>query len=140
MAEVAGLVLGAIPLIISILNHKDEVSEYTLAFFRWQKAKSLMTRQLALCQVDFEINMRLLLKNTVSTEKHFGMIENPQHSSWTDGEFLQKIEGKLGKSYALLISILRDIEGSMLWIVSSLEIADQDEVRQSSCQTSVEMS
>jgi hypothetical protein len=130
MAEVTGLVLGAMPLIISVLKHHDELSEYTLAFFRWQKAKSLMTRQLALCQVDFELNMRLLLKDAVSPEKHFEMIENPQHVSWKDGEFLQKIEQKLGKSYALLISILRDIEGTMVWITSSLDIAGSDEVRQ----------
>ncbi|KAF5649489.1 uncharacterized protein FTJAE_926 [Fusarium tjaetaba] len=130
MAEVAGLVLGVLPIIISVLNHKDEVSEYTLAFFRWQKAKALMTRQLALCQVDFDINMRLLLKNTVSPEKHCNMIEDPQHDSWTDSEFLQKVEEKLGKFYAVLISILRDIEGSMIWIVSSLDIAGQDELAQ----------
>ncbi|KAF5568279.1 hypothetical protein FNAPI_270 [Fusarium napiforme] len=130
MAEVAGLVLGVLPIIISVLNHKDEVSEYTLAFFRWQKAKALMTRQLALCQVDFDINMRLLLKNTVSPEKHCNMIEDPQHDSWTDSEFLQKVEEKLGKFYAVLISILRDIEGSMIWIVSSLDIAGRDELAQ----------
>ncbi|KAH7260971.1 uncharacterized protein BKA55DRAFT_686548 [Fusarium redolens] len=130
MAEVAGLVLGEMPLIISVLKHHDELSEYTLAFFRWQKAKSLMTRQLALCQVDFELNMRLLLKAAVSPEKHFEMIENPQHVSWKDGEFLQKIEQKLGKSYALLISILRDIEGTMVWIASSLDIAGSYELAQ----------
>ncbi|KAF5592111.1 hypothetical protein FPCIR_5802 [Fusarium pseudocircinatum] len=56
------------------------------------------------------------------------MIESPQHSSWTDSEFLQKIEEKLGKSYAVLISILRDIEGSLIWIVSSLDVAGRDEL------------
>ncbi|KAF4948908.1 hypothetical protein FGADI_9192 [Fusarium gaditjirri] len=130
MAEVAGLVLGAIPLILSSLKHQDELSEYTLAFFRWRKAKSLMIRQLALCQVDFELNMRLLLKNAVSPEKHFQMIENPQDGSWNDGEFLKNIEQKLGKSYSILISILRDIENSMVWIVSSLDIAGPDELAQ----------
>ncbi|KAF5687283.1 hypothetical protein FCIRC_2412 [Fusarium circinatum] len=58
--------------------------------------------------------MRLLLKNA--------------YGSWTDGKFLQKIEQKLGKCYAVLISILRDIEGSMIWIASSLDIAGQYEL------------
>ncbi|KAF5711071.1 hypothetical protein FMUND_9221 [Fusarium mundagurra] len=67
--------------------------------------------------------MQLLLKDAAKPQAQLEMIENPRHVMWKDGRFLQRLEQKLGKAYALLISMLREIESIIISIASSLDMA-----------------
>ena len=44
--EIAGLVLGALPLVISALEHYEGALDSTYAFFRWRGELSVAIRKL----------------------------------------------------------------------------------------------
>jgi hypothetical protein len=54
MAEIAGLVLGAVPLLISALEHYEDFVEPTVAFFKWKGQLSQATRRLQMGHTVYE--------------------------------------------------------------------------------------
>lgn len=129
MAEIAGLVLGAIPLLISALEHYEDLVEPTVVFFRWRGQLSKAIRRLLMGHTEYEQNMRLLLKRAVSDEKLADMINHPYSDLWKDKKVVEDLQSKLGNAYLSSMSTVREIAEIMVSIAASLNIDGSDEVR-----------
>jgi hypothetical protein len=130
MAEIAGLVLGAIPLLISALEHYEDFVEPTVAFFRWKGQLSKVTRRLLMGHTEYEQNMRLLLKQVVCNEDLAKMIEDPHSDLWKDDDIVKGLQSKLGHAYLSSMSTVQEIAEIMVSIAASLNIDGSDKVRQ----------
>lgn len=128
MAEIAGLVLGAVPLIISALEHYEDLVEPTVAFIQWRGELSKVTRTLLLEYTTYEQNIRVLLKQVVSDRKLNTMINNPQSDLWKTDELADALRLRLGTAYQPSLDIVKEIEMIMVEIAGSLKIEGAEEV------------
>ncbi|KAJ3540646.1 hypothetical protein NM208_g1556 [Fusarium decemcellulare] len=122
MAEVAGIVLGTIPLIISALEHYDDMIEPLVAFVHWKGQLSGLTRRLRNCQVFYDMNIRLLLKQSVNDQDINNMIEDPRSNLWRDSALVDDLQFKLGTAYQQCMDIIQQIESVMINIATFLNI------------------
>src|SRR5436190_6574526 len=97
--ETAGLVLGAIPLLIAALEHYEGSIEPTVAFLRWRGELSTGIRKLYLGCATYDQSIRLLLKQIASMEKLSEMMDNPRSCLWKDGSLARQLQEKLGSAY-----------------------------------------
>ena len=128
MAEIAGIVLGAVPLLISALEHYEDFVEPTVAFFRWKGQLSMVTRRLLMGHTAYEQNMRLLLKQAVSNEDFADMIDNPQSDLWKTNALVQDLQSQLGHAYPSSMSTIQEIADIMVCIAANLNIEGSDMV------------
>ncbi|KAJ4129020.1 hypothetical protein NW768_007549 [Fusarium equiseti] len=107
--EIAGIVLGAIPLLISALEHyADGLS--TLQ--RWRKHKreiNSLIRNLETERIKLENVCEKLLLNLVPHSQIEDLISNPMGDRWTDKEIQEKIQFRLGKGFNVFESTVIDL-------------------------------
>ncbi|KAF5005061.1 hypothetical protein FDECE_8477 [Fusarium decemcellulare] len=122
MAEIAGLVLGAIPLLISALEHYEDVVEPAVAFLHWRGQLSTMTRRLQMGHTAYDQNMRLLLKYAANDQDIEYMIEDPQSPLWKEPSLVDELQSRLGRAYAPSITTIQEIADIMIYIAAYLNI------------------
>ncbi|KAI0127544.1 hypothetical protein BJ170DRAFT_683381 [Xylariales sp. AK1849] len=130
MAEIAGLVLGAVPLLISALEHYEDFVEPTVAFFLWKGQLSKVTRRLLMGHTAYEQNMRLLLKQVVSNKDLCNMIDDPCSDLWKNESVVEDLQSKLGHAYLSSKTTIEEIADIMVCIAASLNIDGADKVTQ----------
>ncbi|KAK2049548.1 hypothetical protein LZ31DRAFT_316865 [Colletotrichum somersetense] len=130
MAEIAGLVLGAVPLLISAIEHYEDFVEPTVAFVKWKGQLSKVTRRLLMGHTAYEQNMRLLLKQVVSNEDLVDMISNPQSDDWKSEWLVRDLREKLGSAYQPAFSTIQEIADIMVTVAANLNINGSDKVTQ----------
>ncbi|GKT45905.1 uncharacterized protein ColSpa_06086 [Colletotrichum spaethianum] len=130
MAEIAGLVLGAVPLLISAIEHYEDFVEPTVAFFKWKGQLSKVTRRLLMGHTAYEQNVRLLLKQVVSNEDLVDMINDPQSDDWKSEWLVKDLREKLGNAYQPAFSTIQEIARIMISVAANLNIDGSDKVTQ----------
>ncbi|KAK2053278.1 hypothetical protein LY76DRAFT_629598 [Colletotrichum caudatum] len=130
MAEIAGLVLGAVPLLISAIEHYEDLVEPMVAFVKWKGQLSKVTRRLLMGHTAYEQNMRLLLKQVVSNEDLVDMIGNPQSDDWKSERLVRDLREKLGSAYQPAFSTVQEIADIMVIVAANLNINGSDKVTQ----------
>lgn len=128
--EVAGLVLGAIPLVLSALENYENFLDPTKSFFKYQGELSRATRQLANCYTSYEQSIQILLTPIADPQELQDMMENTGSELWKDNEIDEALQKRLGTSYRACIRTVREIEGAMMSIAKHLNIEGADKVTQ----------
>ncbi|EXF84066.1 hypothetical protein CFIO01_11620 [Colletotrichum fioriniae PJ7] len=128
MAEIAGLVLGAVPLVISALEHYEDIIEPAKAFFHWKGQLSQMVRKLYMEHTLFEMNLELLLRRTVTNDDLLEMVANPQHELWKSKELVADLKRDLGKAYNPSMDTVTEMASIMIAIAANLNITGSDKV------------
>ncbi|KAK1511975.1 hypothetical protein CTAM01_00905 [Colletotrichum tamarilloi] len=122
MAEVAGLVLGAVPLVISALEHYEDIIEPAKAFFQWKGQLSQMIRKLYMEHTLFEMNLELLLRRTVINDDLLEMVADPQNELWKSKELVADLKRDLGKAYNPSMDTVTEMASIMVAIAANLNI------------------
>ncbi len=127
--EVAGLVLGSIPLVISALEHYHDG---LVTIQRWRKHKyerkavirNLMTEQVKMQNVCEKLLIGLVAPSQIET-----MIKDPFGSQWEDVLVARKLKGRLYHSTDVLPTIMSDMRGAITEMMRRLDIDPNDQVR-----------
>ncbi|KAI3530449.1 hypothetical protein CABS03_06260 [Colletotrichum abscissum] len=130
MAEIAGLVLGAIPLVISAYEHRKTLLDSAEAFFHGKKDYDKIVRRLHIEYASYDQNMRLLLIRAVNEEELEQMIKNSQHSLWKSEALTRMLTKELGSAYEPTMGLLEDLGKTLSGIVAKLGISGSDKVKQ----------
>ncbi|KAF6839587.1 hypothetical protein CPLU01_01724 [Colletotrichum plurivorum] len=130
MAEIAGLVLGVVPLVISALEHYEEFVEPAIAFFKWKGQLSQVTRRLLMEHTAYVQNLQLLLKRAVGSNDLAEMIEDTKHRLWSSKGLVEALEDDLGQAYRPSMSTIHEMADIMVAISASLNIQGSDKVTQ----------
>jgi hypothetical protein len=131
--EVAGLVLGSIPLIISALESYNEGLDPVKSFIRWERELPQFIRKLRNQHVHFAQTTRLLLEPITTEFELAEMLSEPSGKLWKDDDMTGKLKDKLQESYHAYQSTITDIERIMKKIASKLDLERATEVRTFLC-------
>lgn len=112
--EIAGLVLGAFPLLIYALESYREGAEVVGDWWRIERAYTKCKQDLRYHQLLFEGNIeRFLLPLVVDDDKLKQLMENPAGIAWEDPELEKKLQQRLPKAYDTFLGVMVDINKLM---------------------------
>jgi hypothetical protein len=108
MAEVAGLILGGFPLVISALEHYRDGFEPLQEWWEFEREFSNFIEDLGTQQVRFENNLEKLLAPFVTSDAQMYLLLNEGHpESWQDARLQREMRDRLGKSYEWYCAVCR---------------------------------
>ncbi|CAF3628609.1 unnamed protein product [Fusarium graminearum] len=108
--EVAGIVLGGIPLVISALEHYKNGVSLIQRYRRYERELQRLIRNLETEQVKLQNVCEKLLDGIVSPSLIDKMVENPGGELWSKQETQKAIRTRLWKSWDVFERTLRDIQ------------------------------
>jgi len=121
--EVAGLVLGSLPLIISALEHYESSLDRALAFFKWKGELDKAMRELWIQHSSYEMTLRSLLVGVVEDGDLEEMLVQPHSPLWKRPEVTDGLQYKLGAAYRVYEYTVLEMGGYMKTLASHLDIA-----------------
>lgn len=112
--EVAGLLLGAFPLLISALEHYRQSEEVLEDWWQIKKEYKKCKNELLLQEMAFENNLeRFLLPLVVGDDEIAALIAEPGGMKWKDPALEDKLKIRLPKSYELFLDTIQDIKSTV---------------------------
>ena len=127
--EIAGLVLGAVPLLISACEHYVEGIDTMKKWWRFEREISNTKRTLIAEQVVLQGTCERLLDGLVSASKLEHLLENAGSEEWKDKDLEKKLKHRLGKAYASFLACLLEMERLVGALSEMLEVSSKAEVR-----------
>jgi hypothetical protein len=125
--EVAGVVLGALPLVISALEHYREGVNTTKRYWRYKKEVDSLILQVKTERGIFINTLEQLLTGIVKTEHMAGFTSEPGGDAWrVVGKLL---ENRLRGAYEIYLDNVRGMETSLEQIMEKLALAPNGRVR-----------
>ena len=112
--EIAGLLLGSFPLLISALEHYRETAEVLEDWWQIKKEYKKCKNEIKVQELAFENNLeRFLLPLVVDDDEIYSLIAEPGGSKWKNQALEDKLRSRLPKSYDLFLDTIKDIRGTM---------------------------
>lgn len=126
--ETAGLVLAAIPLIISALEHYDDFAAPTKAFIHWRRHLRRLMQELYVIRASYDQAIHLLLKPFAGLADQTTMIEDPRSELWIEGDIADNLRDRLGLVYRPFILTVDEVSEILVEIASCLNIPGSHQV------------
>ncbi|KAF2205847.1 hypothetical protein GQ43DRAFT_361554 [Delitschia confertaspora ATCC 74209] len=120
--EIAGVVLGVLPLFIQALEDYNEGLDPVKAFLRWERELPHFIRKLRNQHVHFQQTLRLLLEPIATDSELAEMLAAPAGKLWKEEGMAEKLQDKLQESFQAYQNIITDIERIMKKIASKLDL------------------
>lgn len=112
--ELAGLVLGAFPVLIHALESYREGAEVLKDWWRIQRAYKKCKHDIDYHRTIFEGNIeRLLLPIVASEDELKNLIDNPSSTAWEDSVLEARLQKRLPKSHLIFLDIMEEISRLM---------------------------
>jgi hypothetical protein len=109
--EVAGVVLGAFPLIISGLEHWRDMAKVSGFFWRIRKEYTKCRSDVKYQKIMFQRNMKELLLPMVAEAEINELLNDPGGAKWTNNQTLQdQLEGRLQESYGVYTGVIEHMK------------------------------
>ena len=118
---VAGLFLGVLPLVISAIEHYDDVLRPFVSYRNFTSKAQKIYDELETEKTIFRTECQLLLSTVVEQSTVSRMLDNVDHSSWTDKVVRQRFARKLGPLGAACSSIVLKIKNQLCEIEKKCE-------------------
>ncbi|KAF2012655.1 hypothetical protein BU24DRAFT_411993 [Aaosphaeria arxii CBS 175.79] len=123
--EVAGLVLGALPLVIAAIESYNEGLDPIKSMMRWERQLPQLIRKLRNEHVHFAQTMRQLLEPITDEFELDEMLSEPSGRLWKDHDMAEKLRDKLQESFMAYQATINEIETIMKEIARKLDV-DRD--------------
>ena len=108
--EIAGLVLGAFPVLIEALQKYRAGADMLDDWWRYRTAYLKSEQQLKVAGVFFEGNVeRLLLPIVIDDLERKHLIDNPKAELWTNLDLESRLKNSLPKSYDVVLHTIVSI-------------------------------
>lgn len=111
--EVAGLVVGVIPIVIEILKSYRMTRDRLKAFRNRTQIANEVQLRYRIAATNFSNDCQLLLKGVVDDARELAeMVDNPQHYAWRDSQLEEQFRAFLEPNYTLfenIITLMRDV-------------------------------
>ncbi|KAH9860258.1 hypothetical protein IAQ61_012043 [Plenodomus lingam] len=122
--EVAGLVLGCLPLIIQGIESYNEGLDPIKSFMRWEQQLPQFIRKLRTQHVHYALSIRYLLEPITSEVELDEMLADPGSSQqlWKSKEMALRLQDRLQESYQAYHNTITDIERITKLIASKLDL------------------
>ena len=122
--EIAGLLLGAFPLIISALEHYRQSAEVLEDWWQIKKEYKKCKNEIKVQEMAFENNLqRFLLPLVVDDDEIAELIADPGGMKWKDPALEDKLKNRLPKSYDLFLDTINDIKSTVEGLKEELGVS-----------------
>jgi hypothetical protein len=108
--EVLGLVLGILPLLVSAIEHYEDVLRPIRRYRQFTSKAQRFCDELEAERTVFQAECQLLLGVVVDLDVAKEMLSNPNHPSWRDEVVCTRFSCQLGTLGATCLSIVSKIE------------------------------
>lgn len=108
--EVAGIILGSIPLVISTLEHYKNGISMIQRYKRYERELQRLIRNLATEKAKLQNVCEKLLDGIIPPSRIDDMVENPGGDLWVRDDTQKAIRTRLWKSWNVFEETLRDIQ------------------------------
>ncbi|RYP13602.1 hypothetical protein DL765_006803 [Monosporascus sp. GIB2] len=120
--EIAGLVLGALPLVISALEHYEDGLGTYRAFVKWGDELQKARRELLNQHTSYEMTLMYILQDVVSDTDLAEMMCDAESELWRSEDITMGLTRKLGIAYKPYMLALREMEDVMNTLALHLDI------------------
>jgi hypothetical protein len=129
--EVAGVVLGALPLVISALEHYANGVQTAKRYLRYKSELKSLILQINTERGIFINTLEQLLGGLVRIEHMTEFLSNPGKDAWQDAEVDSKLRGRLRGVYKIYLGNVQGMEQSLKSIMEKLALDAEGKVRDS---------
>ena len=123
--EIAGIVLAALPIIISALEHYESGLDRARSFFKWGDVLEKALRELWIQHSYFELTLRNLLASIASLPQINEMMVDPLSPLWQSQELSEALEEKLGPAHKVYVHLVQEIGTQLKTLSNHLNIEKQ---------------
>ncbi|KAH6622380.1 hypothetical protein C7974DRAFT_415030 [Boeremia exigua] len=128
--EIAGLVLGCLPLLIQGIESYNEGLDPIKSFMRWDKELPQCIRKLRNQHVHYEQTIRILLEPITAESEFAELMTDPGRSQlWKDKDMTLRLKDRLQESYHAYQGTIVDIERITRQIASKLDLDRANELK-----------
>jgi hypothetical protein len=120
--EIAGLALGAFPVILRLLEDYRKGAEVMGDWWRIRRAYEEWKHDLDYYQTAFELNSKLILTPLMVDDELEQFINNPTGQSWKDQVWEARLRDRLSDSYDAVLRLVGGINGIMLTMRKELGV------------------
>ncbi|KAF2465073.1 uncharacterized protein BDR25DRAFT_295894 [Lindgomyces ingoldianus] len=128
--EIAGLVLGAIPLVIAALKQYEDGLDSAMAFFKWNRELSVLIQALWYQHTSYVQSIKLLLSPITTDEERQTMLEDSKNQLWKSKSMSDALSDRLGDAYQAYMQTVSTIEEIVKSLAEKLDIQGSDEISQ----------
>jgi hypothetical protein len=131
--EVAGIVLGALPLVISALEHYANGVQTAKRYLRYKSELKTLILQIDTERCIFTNTLEQLLGGIVRIEHMSGFLSNPGGEAWKNAEVESKLSNRLSSVYKIYLGNVQGMERSLQSIMGKLALGSDGKVRDGRC-------
>lgn len=131
MAEVAGFVMAALPLVIEGLRLYFNGIETIKKWWRYAKVLKHLIRKLEMEKTKFENTCTELLYDLVGERELELLLENPGGYRWREKSLQARLRGRLGPSFNVFLEAVIDMSETVKVFTEKLDLGDDGKVRKS---------
>lgn len=134
MAEVAGLVLGALPILMKAVEHYRSGLDPFISYFRYNTTLKALHRDLRIQHLYYQDTLKMLLLTELSedqSDRLFPDAKEPlEPALWGTPEIESILAAKLKTRYEPFKETLEEMDATMKKLMDKLEIDLEGKVRQ----------
>jgi hypothetical protein len=120
--EIAGIVLGALPLIISALEHYANGVRTAKRFWRYKSVFEDLITQIDTQHGIFINTLELLLGGLVTVEHMTDLLFNPGGDGWRDAKLDSQLRDRLRNAYDVYFRNVDGLNRSLVMIMEKLAL------------------
>jgi len=127
--EVVGVILGAVPLVISAMEHYEETKKAIGTFHKIRRAHRKDLGKLKDCQLKFKLNIKelllpLLADDLVTRVEYEQLLVTPGGSGWREEHVDEALAQRLGECHERYVEILQDMEDTLGLLCKATKVDD----------------
>lgn len=116
--EIAGLALGAFPLLISAMEHYEEVKKVSSMWWRIKRTHKRDLGRVKDCQLKFRLNLKellipLIMDGVVSKGEYESLLANPGGAGWKEAQVEDALGERLAECHTRYVEILIEMVETM---------------------------
>ncbi|KAF1951153.1 hypothetical protein CC80DRAFT_454428 [Byssothecium circinans] len=114
--EIAGLVLGSLPVLITAFEHYGDAMGKVKAFVKFESGMRLLALEVGTEQIIYLNNLELLLTGAVRSDVQAVLLSNPGGHLWRDLAVKDALRARLGHAYETYcnhMTMMGDLVGEM---------------------------
>ncbi|MCJ1261436.1 hypothetical protein MMC22_001300 [Lobaria immixta] len=126
--EIAGLVLGAMPIVYAALENYEQALDPFKAFARWRGDLGDLIRDLWFQHTSYDLSIQALLISITTDEEHDNMTNDLGSPLWKSGGKADALRGRLGIAYHAYMQTIERIHEISKELAENLNIEGADKI------------
>lgn len=127
--EVAGLVLGSLPIVLAGLEFYARGIKVSKRFWRWREEVNGLVDELRAENAVYQNSIETLLLGVVDSKDVTEFLANPGGKLWMEATFERKLKRRLGTSYDPYLNTISRLRTAVEDFKKRLELGNLDQVQ-----------